>query len=156
MKLKIIGVGSRMPDWVSAGIEEYRRRLPKTLLPQLIEIPLANRQKHQTAISAREKEGEAILKKLDHQDYVVALDILGQSMKTMELANKLLRWQEEALHVALLIGGPDGMSNSCLSRADLRWSLSDLTLPHALVRVLILEQIYRAWSINTRHPYHRS
>ena len=122
----------------------------------MIEIPLANRQTHQTAISAREKEGEAILKKLDHQDYVVALDILGQSMKTMELANKLLRWQEEALHVALLIGGPDGMSNSCLSRADLRWSLSDLTLPHALVRVLILEQIYRAWSINTRHPYHRS
>ena len=122
----------------------------------MIEIPLAKRQKHQTAISAREKEGEAILKKLDHQDYVVALDILGQSMKTMELANKLLRWQEEALHVALLIGGPDGMSNSCLSRADLRWSLSDLTLPHALVRVLILEQIYRAWSINTRHPYHRS
>ena len=87
---------------------------------------------------------------------MVALDILGQSMKTVELANKLLRWQEEALHVALLIGGPDGMSNSCLSRADLRWSLSDLTLPHALVRVLILEQIYRAWSINTRHPYHRS
>ena len=155
MKLTIVAVGSRMPGWVASGFEEYRRRLPKPLLPYLIEIPLANRQKNQNAISARAKEGAAMLKKLDHRDFVVALDISGRSMKTIELADKLLRWQEEALNISILIGGPDGICETCLSRADLLWSLSDLTLPHTLVRVMIMEQIYRAWSMNIRHPYHR-
>lgn len=155
MKLKIIGVGSRMPHWVASGFEEYRCRLPKALHPQLVEIPLARRHKNQTTISIKEKEGAAILKKLDQQDYVVALDILGQSINTTELADKLLKWQEAALNISILIGGPNGISDSCLSRADLLWSLSDLTLPHTLVRLLIMEQIYRAWSINIRHPYHR-
>ena len=155
MKLKIIGVGSRMPHWVASGFEEYRRRLPKAFHPQLVEIPLARRHKNETTISIKEKEGAAILKKLDQQDYVVALDILGQSINTTELADKLLRWQEAALNISILIGGPNGISDSCLSRADLLWSLSDLTLPHTLVRVLIMEQLYRAWSINIRHPYHR-
>ena len=155
MKLKIIGVGSHMPDWVASGFEEYRRRLPKAFHPQLVEIPLARRHKNQTTISIKEKEGAAILKKLDQQDYVVALDILGQSINTTDLADKLLKWQEAALNISILIGGPNGISDSCLSRADLLWSLSDLTLPHTLVRVLIMEQIYRAWSINIRHPYHR-
>ena len=155
MKLKIIGVGSRVPHWVASGFEEYRRRLPKAFHPQLVEIPLARRHKNQTTISIKEKEGAAILKKLDQQDYVVALDILGQSINTTELADNLLKWQEAALNISILIGGPNGISDSCLSRADLLWSLSDLTLPHTLVRVLIMEQIYRAWSINIRHPYHR-
>ncbi len=155
MKLKILGIGTRMPDWVRQGVNDYRHRLPRAFLPQLIEIPAASRQKNQPAETAKEKESKALLKKIDERDYVIALDISGLPMKTEELAHKFLGWQQEAINVTIVIGGPDGVSLSCLNRANMRWSLSNLTLPHTLVRVVLMEQLYRAWSINSNHPYHR-
>ena len=90
------------------------------------------------------------------QDFVVALDVLGRPMSTEQLAVKLADWQMNGRDICLLIGGPDGLSDQCLARANMRWSLSELTLPHPLVRIVLMEQLYRAWTINANHPYHRS
>ncbi len=155
MKVKIIGVGTRMPDWVATGVDDYQRRLPTEVSPQLVEVPLGTRHKSQPLEKALEKESQGLLKHINRGDYVVALDVLGRSMNTEQLAGKLLDWQRAGDTLCFLIGGPDGLSSACTERANLRWSLSDLTLPHSLVRIVLMEQIYRAWSINTRHPYHR-
>jgi 23S rRNA (pseudouridine1915-N3)-methyltransferase len=155
VKVKIIGVGTRMPDWVTAGVDEYQRRLPSEFCPQLIEVPLGARRRGQALDKAIEKESLGLLKHINKGDYVVALDVLGRSMNTEQLAAKLLDWQREGDGLCFLIGGPDGLSSACSERANLRWSLSDLTLPHPLVRIVLMEQIYRAWSVNARHPYHR-
>ena len=155
MKVKIISIGTRMPNWVTAGVDEYRRRLPSEFCPQVLEVPLATRRRGQTLDKAIEKESLGLLKHIHRDDYVVALDVLGRSMNTEQLAEKLLDWQCEGGALCFLIGGPDGLASTCSERANLRWSLSELTLPHPLVRIVLMEQIYRAWSVNTRHPYHR-
>ncbi|MFY9332486.1 MAG: 23S rRNA (pseudouridine(1915)-N(3))-methyltransferase RlmH [Porticoccaceae bacterium] len=156
MKLKLLAVGTRMPSWVDAGCNEYGKRMPPELRIETVEIALAVRGKNQPPSIAIEKESQALLKAIGEQDYVVALDVLGKGMSTEKLAGRLAEWQMNARDICLIIGGPDGLSDQCLARADLRWSLSDLTLPHPLVRIVLMEQLYRAWTINANHPYHRS
>jgi 23S rRNA (pseudouridine1915-N3)-methyltransferase len=155
MRISILAVGTRMPSWVSQGVEEYGKRLPREVKLQWKELPLATRGKNSNANQLKEKEGEQILKAIPAGDRVIALDVRGQSLTTGQLAETLAAWQMDGDNYSLLIGGPDGLSSACLQRAERRWSLSALTLPHPLVRILLAEQLYRAWTITVNHPYHR-
>jgi 23S rRNA (pseudouridine1915-N3)-methyltransferase len=156
MKISLIAVGTRMPAWVEAGVAEYRKRLPPEIQFDTREITLGKRGKNADIARAMAEEGAAMLAAIAPRDRVIALDVLGKSLSTEQLAAKLAAWQMDGDDISLLVGGPDGLANVCLERASERWSLSALTLPHPLVRVLLAEQIYRAWSINHNHPYHRS
>jgi 23S rRNA (pseudouridine1915-N3)-methyltransferase len=155
MRLSIIAVGTKMPAWVDQGVKEYDRRMPRELKVQWREIPLIRRGKDTNAETLRQREGEKILKAIPAGDRLIALDVRGESWSTERLAEKLQSWQMSGDNFSLLIGGPDGLSRECLDRASQRWSLSDLTLPHPLVRILLAEQLYRAWTITANHPYHR-
>jgi len=155
MRLSIITVGGKMPAWVEQGVEEYSRRLPRELKLNWCEIPLARRGRDTSPQQLREREGEQILKAIPQGDQVIALDVAGRSWSTPQLAEQLRDWQMSGDNFSLLIGGPDGLSEACLARAQRRWSLSELTLPHPLVRVILAEQLYRAWTITVNHPYHR-
>ena len=145
-----------MPSWVETGSLEYSKRMPPELRIETTEIALGARGKNQPASKAIEKESQALLKAIGPRDFVVALDVIGRSLSTEQLASKLADWQMDGRDICLVIGGPDGLSKECLARADMRWSLSELTLPHPLVRIVLMEQMYRAWTINAKHPYHRS
>lgn len=155
MKVNIIAVGKRMPAWVNTGYEEYAKRLTGVLSLNLIEIPLSPRTKNGNINNLLQKEGTLMLANITAQHTVVALDVKGQAWDTPALAQKLQRWQIEGNDISLLVGGPDGLAASCLQRANLRWSLSPLTFPHPIVRIILIEQLYRAWSILKGHPYHR-
>jgi 23S rRNA (pseudouridine1915-N3)-methyltransferase len=155
MRISIIAVGTRMPAWVNQGVAEYCRRLPRELQLQWREIPLARRVRDSKPEQLREREGEQILKAVPAGDRIIALDVLGERLSTPRLAERLGNWQMSGDNYSLLIGGPDGLAPECLQRAAASWSLSDLTLPHPLVRILLAEQLYRAWTITVNHPYHR-
>jgi len=163
MRLRLLSVGRRMPDWVDQGFAEYVKRLPPECALELTEIEPARRGKGRgkAAGSAalrdrlRAEEGDRLLKAIPADALVIALDVSGRAWSTEQLAERLRGWLSEGRNVALLVGGADGLSAECLARADLRWSLSPLTFPHPLVRVMLAEQIYRAWSILAGHPYHR-
>lgn len=156
MKLKLLAVGQKMPQWVSQGYQEYVRRLPRDCSLNLIEIAPAKRGKTSQPEQWLSDEGKRLLNNIAPDDHVVALDVLGQSWRTEQLADNLAHWQQLGSDVSLLIGGPDGLAPACLQRANQRWSLSALTLPHPLVRVVLAEQLYRAWTILQNHPYHRA
>ena len=145
-----------MPSWVVDAYQEYAKRLPRECALQLVEIPLSKRRKSLTSEQAAVEEGQQLLAALPKDCTVIALDVRGKSWSTEELAVRLQDWLGSGRDVALLIGGPDGLSADCLERASLKWSLSELTYPHPLVRVILAEQLYRAWTITTGHPYHRS
>ena len=155
MRLTVLAVGGKMPNWVKQGVDEYQKRLPRELPLVWREIPLAKRNKDSKPEKLCELEGEQLLKAVPSGDRVVALDVKGKALSTPQLAEQLRSWQMSGDNISLLIGGPDGLSPACLARADQRWSLSELTLPHPLVRVLLVEQLYRAWTITVNHPYHR-
>ncbi len=155
MRITVVAVGSRMPDWVSQGVNEYAKRLPRELGLQWRDIPLARRGRDANVDQLRHHEGEHMLRAVPASDRVVALDVGGRRLSTTDLAQQLRDWQMSGDNYSILIGGPDGLSADCLARADARWSLSDLTLPHPLVRVVLAEQLYRAWTITVNHPYHR-
>lgn len=144
-----------MPSWVQIACSEYLKRIPNELNVSIIEIPMKQRAKGTNVNLAVIQEGEAMLKVIRANDKVVALDLRGKSWKTEELARNIQRWKQYGDDYSLLIGGPDGISQNCIERADILWSLSPLTFPHPLVRILLVEQIYRASAINSRHPYHR-
>ena len=144
-----------MPVWVGQAYGEYARRLPHECRLQLVEIPPAKRRKALPAARMQAEEGRQILAAIPAQARVVALDAGGMSLDSQNLATRVREWMQAGRDVALLVGGPDGLSRDCLARAELHWSLSALTFPHALVRVIIAEQLYRAWSILAGHPYHR-
>jgi len=155
MKVKLIAVGTKMPKWVVDGFDEYVRRLPTELHLQLIEVALVHRGKNSDINRAIRQEGEQVLGHIKPMDRVIALEVKGKSWSTSYLAAQLKEWQMQGDDIALLVGGPDGLSEACRKRANSLWSLSSLTLPHPLVRVLLAEQLYRAWSITRNHPYHR-
>lgn len=155
MRIKLICVGSRMPDWVSEGYREYSRRLGTDVKLELVEIPLGKRTKGSDVQRLQEKEAALMLATISANDLVVTLEVLGKSWSTEKLAANMGDWLHSGRNVCLLVGGPEGLHASCLSRADQRWSLSPLTLPHPLVRVVVAEQLYRAWSILHHHPYHK-
>lgn len=155
MRIRVIAVGSRMPAWVRAGVEEYAVRLGPALKFELLEIDAGIRRSGAPAGRAIAEEGRRVLAALRPRDHVIALDERGPEMSTMGLA----RWLEGRMgsgeDLAFCIGGPDGHAPEVLARAALRWSLSRLTLPHALVRIVLVEQLYRARSMLANHPYHR-
>jgi len=155
MQIHLVAVGNRMPRWVAEGYEEYAKRLPRECELVLKEIAPAKRGKNADIARLTDDEGERMLEALPRDAHVVALDVAGQEWSTPELAGALARWLENGRDVALLVGGPDGLSPACLKRANQRWSLSKLTFPHPVVRIIVAEQIYRAWSILQHHPYHR-
>lgn len=156
MRLELIAVGERMPAWVREGYEEYAKRLPRECALILREIEPGVRGKSQETARAVAQEGERMLAALPKSARVVAVDVKGAEHSTEELAARLEVWLADGRDVALLVGGPDGLAPECLARAEERWSLSRLTLPHPLVRVVLAEQLYRAWSILRNHPYHRA
>jgi 23S rRNA (pseudouridine1915-N3)-methyltransferase len=156
MRISVIAVGTRMPEWVQQGVEEYSKRLPRELTPVWREIPLAKRGKDSSIEQVCAAEGEQICKAIPAGERVIALEVRGKHISTEQLAQQLKNWQMSGDNYSILIGGPDGLSPDCLARADQCWSLSDLTLPHPLVRVILAEQFYRAWTITVNHPYHRS
>lgn len=144
-----------MPSWVSQGYQEYAKRLPKELQPKLIELPLATRSKTTNVEKIKSQEGRQICETLSKGERLIALDVLGKPISTEQLANKLEQWQMQGDDISITIGGPDGLSPQCKQRASELWSLSACTLPHPLVRVVLIEQLYRAWTITQNHPYHK-
>lgn len=156
MRISIVAVGTRMPSWVNEGIADYARRLPRELKLVWREVPLARRGKDAVAEQLCNAEGEQMLRGLPPEECVIALDVAGKRISTGQFAQHLQAWQMSGDNYTFLIGGPDGLSPACLARAQQRWSLSDLTLPHPLVRVVLAEQLYRAWTITVNHPYHRA
>ena len=156
MKCRLIAAGTRLPDWVNAGFREYQKRLRAPLVLELLEIPVATRRAGEDPQRAVAHEGAAMLAALSRDDYVVALELSGRSMSTVELKDWLQQRLEDGRPLAMLIGGPDGLAAPCLQRANHLWSLSALTLPHALVRIVVGELIYRAMCLRAGHPYHRA
>ncbi len=154
MRLVIVAVGQRVPDWAQTAWDVYAKRFPHELKVELRAVKTEPRASKsvETLYAAERARIEAVLPKGCR---IVALDERGTSLTTAALAQKLTHWQLESDDVALVIGGPDGLDPAFKRAAHERIRLSDLTLPHAMVRVLLIEQIYRAWSINAHHPYHR-
>lgn len=155
MRITLIAVGHKMPAWVEAGFFDYAQRLKNDITLHLKEIPLQKRSDKNQIANARKKEDEQILQALEKCDYVVSLDIPGKQYGSEQLAQRLKCWQGQARHVGLIIGSPEGLGESVKTRTNEFWSLSKLTMPHPLVRIVVAEAIYRAWSINQNHPYHR-
>jgi 23S rRNA (pseudouridine1915-N3)-methyltransferase len=155
MRLTVISASSKQPDWVRSGFEEYARRLRGPVTLSLSEIALPRRTHGSALPRLVVQEGERMLAAVPSGAHIVALDEGGRSWRTAELAQRLSAWIAGGRPVALLIGGPDGLAPACLERAAERWSLSPLTLPHGLVRVVVAEALYRAYSLLQGHPYHR-
>jgi 23S rRNA (pseudouridine1915-N3)-methyltransferase len=155
MQLNILAVGKRMPDWVTAATTEYKKRFPNQFALSLIEVNTPKRSKTSLIPTLMSKEGEDLLNHINQGDYVVILDEHGQSWSTKQLAQKMQLWHDENLTVCFIIGGPDGLADNIRQRAQQSWSLGKLIYPHPLVRVILVEQLYRAISIINNHPYHR-
>lgn len=155
MRIHLITVGTRMPEWVNMGYGEFAGRLPPECRLHLIEIPLPKRAKGQDTARCVRQEGVRMLAAIPKGCRVWALDVAGKEYSTEGLAKELAQWLQGGRDVALLVGGPDGLADDCLRQAERRWSLSQLTLPHMLVRIVAAEQLYRAWTLLQGHPYHR-
>lgn len=156
MKLKLLAVGTKMPAWVNDGYQEYAKRLPRECQLVLHEIQPAKRGKSGHVSQWMEEESERILGAIPSDHHVVSLDVKGKPWTTEQLAEKMQHWLSDGRDVSLLVGGPDGLAKKCSQRADQKWSLSALTLPHPLVRIVMAEQLYRAWTVLQNHPYHRA
>jgi 23S rRNA (pseudouridine1915-N3)-methyltransferase len=155
LKLFIVAVGNKPPAWVASGYTEYAKRMPPEARLELIEVKPEPRESGKTAAQMLAAEGRRIMAVIPQGAKVVALDERGRDLTTRDLAAKISAWQREGDDVALVIGGADGLADDVKSRAALMLRLSSLTLPHALVRVILAEALYRAVSLNQGHPYHR-
>lgn len=154
MKLRIISVGHKMPDWVETACAEYMKRMPRELVTEIIEIKPDKRADGKNSSVVQEAEAKRILDAVG-KDFLVACDEHGQQFSTLQLAEKMQIWQNLGRDVSIVVGGADGLHPNLKQRADWLWGLSKLTLPHAFVRVLLCEQLYRAYTVITHHPYHR-
>ena len=155
MRVQLVAVGTKMPAWVQTGFTEYAKRLPKELTPKVLELELGSKSKPGNMEAAKKAEAEAILAAIPAEHYVVMLDVGGKAWSTEDLAAQLAQWQMSGRDYSFVIGGPDGLDASVRKRANVVWSLSNLTLPHPLVRIVWVEQLYRAHSILINHPYHK-
>jgi 23S rRNA (pseudouridine1915-N3)-methyltransferase len=155
MQIDLIYVGKKTPRWVLDGFNEYVKRLPSNCTLNPIEIALCKRTKNADLKRLQQQEGEQMLAAIASNAHIIALDERGVHWDTMQLANQLAQWMQDHSRLALLVGGPEGLAPVCLQCAHQHWSLSSLTFPHTLVRIVIAEQVYRAWSILNNHPYHR-
>src|SRR5437868_12770191 len=156
MQLVIVAVGHKMPGWIETGFAEYAKRMPPELRIELREIKPEARSSSNNAATVMQREAARIEAVLPKQCRIAALDERGRDLTTLQLAEQLTGWQREGGDVAFLIGGADGLDPSLKARAHTLLRLSSLTLPHGMVRVLLAEQLYRAWSVTQNHPYHRA
>ena len=156
MHIRLLAVGDRQPSWVDEAFGKYTGRYPREWKFRLDTIQTIRRNKNDKSRQAMEAEGTLILEKLGSDEQVVLLDERGKQLSSKSLASRLSEWQTDGRDLCFIIGGPDGVSGLVRQRADWMWSLSQLTLPHGLARALLSEQLYRAWSLQTGHPYHRS
>ncbi len=154
MKLRIISVGHKMPNWVEVACAEYTKRMPRELTVEIIDIKPEKRAAGNNTENIQLIEAKRIFEAIG-RDYLIALDERGNEITTLQLAEKLSNWQTGGRDVSLVIGGADGLHASVKQKADWLWGLSKLTLPHAMVRILLAEQLYRAHSVIQNHPYHR-
>jgi len=155
MRISLIAVGNKMPAWVEQGYQEYARRMPADCNLQLVEIAAGKRGKSADIARITQQEGEKMLAAAPKGARIVTLEVTGRAWTTEVLSTELDSWLHDGRDVALLVGGPEGLASACVAKAEQRWSLSNLTLPHPLVRIVVAEQLYRAWSILQNHPYHR-
>ena len=155
MHIRLIAVGDRQPSWVDEAFGVYSGRFPREWGFRLDRVATVRRSKSDKSGSAMEAEGEQIRARIDPAEQVILLDERGQQFSSAELSRRLAGWQADGRDLTFIIGGPDGVSASCRELANATWSLSSLTLPHGLARVMFAEQMYRAWSLQVGHPYHR-
>ena len=158
MKIKILAIGQKMPTWIDTGFKEYHKRIQPMISTELIELPPAKRTKQPSSTEIdkyKTQEGVTILNAHQPKEHLWVLDVKGKMLSTEALADKIQTAMTDGNDITLVIGGADGVSADVLAQADFKWSLSDLTLPHPLVRVVLMEQLYRAMSIIHHHPYHR-
>ncbi|PRD37606.1 UNVERIFIED_CONTAM: rlmH [Trichonephila clavipes] len=159
MKIRILTIGQKMPAWVLTGFEDYFKRIQPFVQTQVIELPMAKRGKNDSEadiLKYCQIEGESILNALKPNETLIALEVGGRELSTEKLADTMKQWMLDGNDIALAIGGPDGHSDALRKAAAWHWSLSKLTMPHPMVRILLIEQLYRAMSINHNHPYHRA
>ncbi len=155
MKISLLTLGHKMPDWVNVAFSTYNDRLPHHLKIHIKEMPAVSRQKGLSVAQIKSQEAELILKQLKPDSLNIALDERGKALKTTDVAKQLDQWQMNGQDVNIIIGGADGLDRSVLVQAQQTWSLSKLTFPHQLVKVVVAEQLYRAHSLLSNHPYHR-
>jgi 23S rRNA (pseudouridine1915-N3)-methyltransferase len=155
MKIRLLTITHKSPSWIQEGYHEYAKRLPASCTLELIEIPAEKRSTNADLKRIAEREGEKMLGIIKDNHQVIALEVKGKLWTTEDLAEQLAYWQQDGRNIDLLVGGPEGLSAACLQKAEKTWSLSPLTFPHILVKLIVAEQIYRAWSILNKHPYHR-
>lgn len=156
MHIRLIAVGDRQPAWVGEAFEKYTRRMPRQWQFRLDVVGTARRAAAGDANRAMVDEGRRVLQKISSSEQVVLLDEGGVQLSSSGLAERLRNWQAAGDDLSFVIGGPDGVSPDCRQRADFQWALSKLTLPHGLARIVVVEQLYRAWTLTTGHPYHRA
>lgn len=156
MHIRLLAVGDRQPTWVDDAFGRYTERYPREWKFRLDTLPTVRRSKNDKTRQARDAESKQVLARLSKTEQVILLDEQGTQLTSPSLAERLADWQSSRRDLSFIIGGPDGVSGACRQRADFVWSLSRLTLPHGLARILLAEQLYRAWSLQTGHPYHRT
>jgi len=155
MKIRLLAVGQKMPKWVQQTFNDYNNRLSKNQQLELVEIVPVYRAKTMNVDKAKQMEGDSIMAALKPHEKIIVLDERGKAISTKFLAQSIKSWQMDAFNIAIIIGGADGVSEKVKLKAYHLWSLSQLTFPHPLVRVILMEQIYRAYSLIANHPYHR-
>ena len=156
MRIYLLAIGTKMPAWVNKGYDEYAHRMPAKCKLILKEIPAEKRNKNSNIEAIQAKEVQKLLNAIPKNARIIALDGQGTIWQTETLATRLEAWMMSGQDIALLIGGPDGLTAELLNKTDEHWSLSNLTFPHPLVRIIVAEQLYRAWTITENHPYHRA
>ena len=156
MHIRLLAVGDRQPSWVDEAFTRYAERFPREWKFRLDTIATVRRSKNDKSQQARQAESEQILARLAPQEQVVLLDERGKQLGSRTLAEQLSEWQGNGRDLCFVIGGPDGVGDACRQRADFTWALSRLTLPHGLARIILVESLYRAWSLQSGHPYHRA
>lgn len=155
MQIKVVAVGTRQADWVNKGVDEYLKRFPPGLKLELLQVPAVKRSKKDNKQKTMRQEAERILAALPQGHRLIVLDEGGKTKTTVELSKTLDLWMQQGVNTSFVIGGADGVDEQLKSRADELWSLSAFTLPHGLVRIMLVEQLYRASSMQRNHPYHR-
>ena len=155
MQITIVAVGARLPTWINQGVAEYSKRFPPEISVHLAEIMPARRNKSATTEKILKQEADRIGSAIPKDSHIIVLDERGKPQRTVALAKKMESWMQDGKNIALVIGGADGIHDDIKTRANERLSLSDFTLPHGLARVLLMEQLYRAWTVIKKHPYHR-
>ena len=155
MQIYVLAVGDKSPAWVMTGVSEYTSRMPHECKVKLITVATTKRAKNISILQAQEREQALLLKYTPNNSFRVAFDEHGKSLSTNDLASKLESWMQTTPVLTLYIGGPDGFTSDFLDQVDLVLSLSSLTMPHMLARLVVVEQLYRAWTVIQGHPYHR-